>query len=59
MSEDVMATKGDDAPRSMTGLDWFEAAPMRAVFAALNKGGHEARAVGGSVPDVESTGLKV
>lgn len=34
---------------SVAGLPWFEASATRRVFAALNTGGHETRAVGGAV----------
>ena len=36
-------------PLSVSGSDWFEAAETKALFAALNRDGHEVRAVGGSV----------
>jgi poly(A) polymerase len=42
-------TQVSSAPRSMAGLPWFEAAPMRAIFAGLNTGRHETRVVGGAV----------
>ncbi len=34
---------------SLAGADWLEAAPVRLIFAALAKGGEEARIVGGAV----------
>jgi poly(A) polymerase len=49
MSEDNAAASGASAPRRMNGLPWFEARPTQAVFAALNTGGHETRAVGGAI----------
>jgi poly(A) polymerase len=49
MAEEGIAESRDDMPRSMAGLDWFEALPARTVFAALNRGGHETRAVGGAI----------
>jgi poly(A) polymerase len=44
-----MSQPANDAPRSMAGLAWFEAAPARTLFAALNVKGHETRAVGGAI----------
>src|SRR5688572_21722046 len=44
-----MSQETNDAPRSMAGLAWFEAAPARTLFAALNTGDHETRAVGGAI----------
>jgi poly(A) polymerase len=44
-----MSQETNDPPRSMAGLAWFEAAPARTLFAALNSGDHETRAVGGAI----------
>jgi poly(A) polymerase len=44
-----MNQPANDAPRSMAGLAWFEAAPARTLFAALNTADHETRAVGGAI----------
>ena len=49
MDEQGMAGRNETGPLSVAGSDWFEAAATRAVFAALNRDGHEVRAVGGSV----------
>jgi tRNA nucleotidyltransferase/poly(A) polymerase len=34
---------------TIAGAPWFEAPPVRAIFRALNRDGHEARIVGGAV----------
>src|SRR5690606_9359016 len=36
-------------PRSLANADWLKAPACQAVFEALEKGGYEARAVGGAV----------
>src|SRR5262245_14568656 len=49
MREDSAKRPGSAGILSVSGADWFEAPGTKAVFAALNRDGHEARAVGGAV----------
>lgn len=45
----MSAVSQDQTPHSVADAEWFRQPQMHAVFAALNRDGHEARIVGGAV----------